>query len=169
MGHGPVRRAGRRRPAGTLASVQWSPSPLRTLGVALAGALLGAAAVLLIADWPGRILVGAAALGLLLDAVHDAVPRPRLAAGPDGVVVRTWAGRQRLSWDGLRVRLRTIRRLGVRTRTLELDVDPALDEDGPLVVLGRRDVGAPLEEVARTLSGMRTAAPRNGPERSPVD
>ena len=74
--------------------MEWSPNPVRTVGVALLGLCLGAAAVLVIADWPGRILVGLAALGLLLNAGYDVVARPRLAAGPDGVVVHTWGGRQ---------------------------------------------------------------------------
>jgi hypothetical protein len=148
--------------------VHWSPTPLRTAGVALTGLLLGLAALLVIADWPGRILVGAAALGLLLDAVYDLVARPRLSAGPDGVVVHTWGGRRRLPWAGLRARVRTTRRLGLIGRTLEIDVDPDLDEDGTLIVLGRRDVGAPLDEVARQLRAMNPVA-RDRHRREPLD
>ncbi len=145
---------------GTLALVQWSPKPGRTAVVAAVALVLGVAAVVVVADWPGRILLGIAALGLALDAVHDLVARPRLSAGPEGVVVRGWAGARRFAWEGLRTRVRTTRRLGVLTRTLEIDVDPAVDDDGVLVVLGRRDVGAPLEEVARQLRAMNPAAPR---------
>ena len=149
--------------------MEWSPNPVRTVGVALLGLCLGAAAVLVIADWPGRILVGLAALGLLLNAGYDVVARPRLAAGPDGVVVHTWGGRQRLPWDGLRTRVRTTRRLGLLSRTLEIDVDPAVDEDSALVVLGRRDLGAPLDEVARQLRAMNPSAPPRGSRRGPLD
>jgi hypothetical protein len=131
--------------------------------------VLGAAAVLAIADWPGRILVGTAALGLLLDVVHDVLARPRLSAGPEGVVVATWGGRRRLAWEGLRARVRTTRRLGFITRTLEIDVDPALDEDGVLVVLSRRDVGAPIDEVARRLRAMNPTAPRGARPGPPAD
>ncbi len=148
--------------------VQWSPQPLRTVAVAVGGLLLGVAAVL-VDDWPGRILLCTAALGLALDAVHDVVARPRLSAGPEGVVVRGWAGRRRLGWAGLRARVRTTRRLGVLTRTLEIDVDPAVDEDGALVVLGRRDVGAPVEEVARRLRAMNPAEARREGTRRPLD
>ena len=149
--------------------MQWSPPPARTVVVGVAALALGIVAVAFVADWPGRILLGIAALGLALDAVHDLVARPRLSAGPDGVVVRTWTGARRLGWEGLRARVRTTRRLGILTRTLEIDVDPAVDEDGLLVVLGRRDVGAPLEVVARHLRAMNPAAPHRGPSRGPLD
>ena len=75
---------------GRLGLVQWSPRRGRTALVAAAAVLLGIAAVV-VGDWPGRILLGIASLGLAVDAVHDLVARPRLAAGPDGVVVRGWA------------------------------------------------------------------------------
>ena len=153
---------------GTLALVQWSPKRSRTALVAGTALLLGIAAVL-VGDWPGRILLGVATIGLALDAVHDLVARPRLSAGPDGVVVRGWGGARRLSWEGLRTRVRTTRRLGMLTRTLEIDVDPVLDDDGVLVVLGRRDVGAPVEEVLRQLRAMNPAPPSRGATRSPLD
>jgi hypothetical protein len=150
--------------------VQWSPKPLRTAGTAVGALVLGVAALAVVADWPGRILLGIAALGLAVDAVHDLVARPRLSAGPDGVVVRTWGGPRRLPWDRLRARVRTTRRLGVLTRTLEIDVDPAVDDDGVLLVLGRRDLGAPVEEVARRLREADPAAePRRRATRGPLD
>jgi hypothetical protein len=149
--------------------VQWSPKPLRTAGVAVLALVLGVGAVVLMTDWPGRILVGVAALGLAVDALHDLVARPRLSAGPDGVVVRTWGTPRRLAWQGLRVRVRTTRRLGVLTRSLEIDVDPAVDDDGALIVLGRRDVGAPVEEVARRLRAMNPLEQQRGATRGPLD
>jgi hypothetical protein len=145
--------------------VQWSPAPLRTALVAVAAVVLGLAAALLVADLPGRILVGLAAVGAAVDAVRDVVVRPRLQAGPEGVVVRTWGAPQRLAWPGLRARVRTTRRLGVLTRTLEIDVDPSVDEDGVLVVLSRRDLGAPVEEVSRRLRAMNPVAPEQEPSR----
>jgi hypothetical protein len=80
--------------------------------------------------------------------------RPRLSAGPDGVDVRTVTGRRHLSWAGLRVRVRVHRRLGLRSRTLELDTAAGPDDDGVLVILGRRDLGADPEEVARRLRAL---------------
>jgi hypothetical protein len=114
---------------------------------------LGVTAVLLVRDAPGRLLVGLAAAGLLVDAAHDVLARPRLAARPGGVVARTWAGRRQLPWPGLRVRVRATRRLGLVVRTLELDTDGPGD-DGTLVVLGRRDLGAPVDDVARQLRAL---------------
>jgi len=137
--------------------------------VAVLAVVLAVGAVAVMADWPGRILLGTAALGLAVDAVHDLVARPRLSAGPDGVVVRTWVGPRRFAWEGLRTRVRTTRRLGVLTRSLEIDVDPAVDDDGALVVLGRRDVGAPVEEMARRLRAMNPVEQRRGATRGPLD
>ena len=132
--------------------MEWSPRPGGTAARVLAAAVL-VAALLLVTDAPGRLLVGLAVLGLLVDAAHDVLARPRLAAGPEGVVARGWGGRRQLPWQGLRVRVRATRRLGLVVRTLELDtVGPG--DDGTLVVLGRRDVGAPVEEVARQLRSL---------------
>jgi hypothetical protein len=54
----------------------------------------------------------------------------------------------------LGVRVRETRRLGVRGRTLELDTASGPDDDGVLIVLGRRDLGADPDEVARTLRAL---------------
>jgi hypothetical protein len=132
--------------------VQWSPRGAETVALAAVG--LGLALAALLVDPLGRVLVGAAALLLLVLAARDALLRPRLSAGPDGVEIRTLTGRVHLPWRGLGVRVRSSRRFGVRSRTLELDTatDPAdPDDDGVLVLLGRRDLGADPEDVARTL------------------
>ncbi len=129
--------------------MQWSPRAAETAAVAAVATGLALSVVLL--DPPGRVLVGAAALLLLLLVAHDLRTRPRLSAGPDGVDVRTWTGRRHLPWPLLRVRVRVTRRLGVSSRTLELDTAAGPDDDGVLVVLGRRDLGADPEAVARAL------------------
>ncbi|TFV72904.1 PH domain-containing protein [Blastococcus sp. CT_GayMR19] len=129
--------------------MQWSPRAAETGAVAAVATGLALSVVLL--DPPGRVLVGAAALLLLLLVAHDLRSRPRLSAGPDGVDVRTWTGRRHLPWPLLRVRVRVTRRLGVSSRTLELDTAAGPDDDGVLVVLGRRDLGADPEAVARAL------------------
>jgi hypothetical protein len=132
--------------------VQWSPRAGET--AALVAVALGLALALVVLDAPGRVLVGAGALLLLALALRDLVARPRLTAGPDGVDVRTWTRRRHLPWSGLRVRVRESRRLGVRSRTLELDTAAGPDDDGVLVVLGRRDLGADPEQVARELRAL---------------
>jgi hypothetical protein len=131
--------------------VQWSPRAGET--AALVAVALGLALALLILDAPGRVLVGGGAVLLLALAARDVLARPRLSAGPDGVDVRTWTRGHHLPWAGLRVRVRESRRLGVRSLTLELDT-AGPDDDGVLVVLGRRDLGADPEEVARALRAL---------------
>jgi hypothetical protein len=131
--------------------VQWSPRGEETAALAVVAAGLGLALVFL--DAPGRVLVGTAEVVLLLVVAHD-LARPRLSAGPDGVDVRTWTGRRHLPWPLLRVRVRVTRRVGMRSRTLELDTAAGPDDDGVLVVLGRRDLGADPEEVARALRAL---------------
>jgi Bacterial PH domain len=132
--------------------MQWSPRGAETaaLAVVASGLLLS----LVVLDPPGRVLVGTAALLLVLVVAHDLRTRPRLSAGPHGVDVRTWAGRRHLPWPLLRVRVRVTRRLGVSTRTLELDTAAGPDDDGVLVVLGRRDLGADPEAVALALRAL---------------
>ena len=134
--------------------MQWSPRTVSTAVRAAGAVAFGLAALLLVPDVLGRVLLGVVALALALGAAHDVLARPRLAVQADGVVVRTWAGLQHLPWAGLRARVRTTRRYGLVSRTLEIDTDPAVDEDGVLVVLGRRDVDAPLDEVARRLRAL---------------
>ncbi|MGR7024596.1 PH domain-containing protein [Geodermatophilus sp. URMC 62] len=133
--------------------MQWSARTAETVTLAVAGALLGLAAVGL--DVVGRVLVGAAGLLLLGLAVRDVALRPRLSAGDGGVEVRTLTGRTRLPWPGLRVRLRTTSRLGVRSRLLELDTAGGPDDDGTLVLLGRRDLGTDPAAVAQALQALR--------------
>ncbi|WP_309232952.1 PH domain-containing protein [Blastococcus sp. TML/C7B] len=65
--------------------------------------------------------------------------------------MRRLSGRLHLPWGRLRVRVRETRRLGLRTVTLELDTASGPDDDGVLVVLGRRDLGADPAAVAARL------------------
>jgi hypothetical protein len=119
--------------------------------VALVAVALGLGLGLVVLDTPGRLLVGGGAVLLLALAARDGVARPRLTAGTDGVEVRTWTRRQLLPWAGLRVQVRESRRFGMRSRILELDTSAGPHDDGVLVVLGRRDLGADPAEVARAL------------------
>lgn len=128
----------------------WTTRTIETAAAAALGALLGAAA-LVVGDAPGRLLLVLAAAMLLGLAARDVLQRPRLAAGPDGVRVRRLSGGLLLPWGRLQIGVRETRRRGLRTVTLELDTaaDPA--DEGVLVVLGRRDLGADPREVARQL------------------
>ncbi|MGX5656322.1 PH domain-containing protein [Geodermatophilus nigrescens] len=135
--------------------MQWAARTAETVVLALGGLLLVLAALTL--DAGGRVLVGAAGGLLLALAVRDVVLRPRLAADAGGVVVRGLTGRTSLPWPLLSVRLRTTRRLGVRSRLLELDTAAGPDDDGVLVLLGRRDLGADPAAGAAALEALRPA------------
>jgi hypothetical protein len=132
--------------------VQWSPRAGETAALAVLGVGLALAVVFL--DAAGRVLVGAGAALLLALAARDLLARPRLAAGPDGVDVRSLTGGTHLPWARLRVHVRETRHLGVRSRTLELDTASGPEDDGVLIVLGRRDLGADPDEVARALRAL---------------
>ena len=138
--------------------MQWSPRGAETGALAAVG--LGLALAVLVVDAAGKVLLGAAAVLVLVLVVRDVVSRPRLSAGPDGVDVRSWAARRHLPWPLLRLRVRETRRLGMRSRTLELDTAAGPDDDGVLVVLGRRDLGADPEVVARELRALDPTAGR---------
>ena len=126
--------------------MQWAPRAGEVVATAVAGT--GLALAVLLVDPLGRVLVGGAALLLLTLAAHDALLRPRLQAGPDGVTLRALTGPTTIPWIRLRVRVRTQRRWGMRSRTLEFE-DRA--EDAVLVVLGRRELGTDPEAVAAAL------------------
>jgi hypothetical protein len=132
--------------------MQWSPRTGET--VALVAVAVGLGLALVVLDAPGRLLVGTGALLLLILGARDVLIRPRLAAGAEGIEVRSWTGRRHLPWAGLRVHVRESRRWGMRSRTLELDTSAGPHDDGVLVVLGRRDLGTDPEEVARALRGL---------------
>ena len=136
--------------------MEWSPRAGETAVLAVAGVLLGLATVFL--DPLGRVLVGAAAVLLLALAARDRLLRPRLAAGPAGVAVRRLTGTTQLPWWRLQVRVRDTRRWGLRSRLLELDTAAGPGDDGELVLLGRRDLGADPGEVARALRALDPAA-----------
>jgi hypothetical protein len=135
-----------------LGRVQWSPRAGETAALGAVG--LGLALAVVAVDAAGRILVGAGALLFLALAAHDALLRPRLAADAGGVVVRRLGGATRLPWPQLRVAVRTTRRFGLTTRSLELDTAAGPDDPGVLVLLGRRDLGADPEQVAGALRGL---------------
>jgi len=126
--------------------VQWAPRVGETVALAAAG--LGLALATLLVDSVGRVLVGGAALLLLGLALRDTLVRPRLRADVAGVTVRALTGTTAIAWPVLRARVRTQRRWGTRSTTLELD---DRTDDAVLVVLGRRELGADPGAVAEAL------------------
>ena len=134
--------------ADKLVDVQWSPRIGEVVATAAAG--LGLALAGLLVDPVGQVLVGGAALLLLALAARDALLRPRLRAGADGVTVRGLSGPTTIPWRHARVRVRTSRRWGMRARTLEVE---DRTDDAVLLVLGRRELGDDPETVADALYG----------------
>ena len=126
--------------------MQWSPRVGETVALGLAGLALALAT--LVVDPVGRVLVGGAALLLLGLSARDAVVRPRLRADARGVTARTLTGATEIAWPLLQARVRTQRRWGMRSTTLELE---DRSDDAVLVVLGRRELGADPGVVAEAL------------------
>jgi hypothetical protein len=94
-------------------------------------------AVTLVTDRPGRLLVGVAAVGLVVFAGFSFRARPKLAITPDGLAVRGWWGTRVVPKTAIDlVRITEFRRLERKVRLLEVDTT-----DGRLIVLSRWDLG----------------------------
>jgi hypothetical protein len=135
-------------PAVPPTAAAWSPRPIETAAAFAGGLVVLVLAAL--ADPAGRLLLGVAALGLFAVAGADLLLRPRLAADPAGVQVRTLASRHRLPWSAVvRVEVDERARYGLTSRTLELEAGELL------VVLGKRTLGADPRDVADALARIR--------------
>jgi hypothetical protein len=103
-------------------------------------------------DAPGRLLVAVVGVGLLALAVRDAVARPALRVGTDGIDLVDGIRRRHLPWAAVRcIRAGTLTRARrfVHVRTLEIDT---IDEP---VLLSRRQLGTDPERVAQVLEEYR--------------
>ena len=116
---------------------EWSPP---TLGIAVCGIfglILAIAVVTVITDPPGRILVGIAAVGLLVFASLSWRARPKLAITDDGLRIRGWSRTQALRRSDIKIiRITEFRRLARKVRLLEVDT-----VDDRLLVFTRWDLG----------------------------
>jgi hypothetical protein len=131
-------------------SMTWSPrwtvvTAVGALGVAIAVVAFTTAT----SDGVGGALLVGLAGAVLSVAVYDAIVRPALVAGPDGLTIRQgWAPRH-YPWPVItRIEVVTTRRLLV-LHALEID---AGDD---LVLLTQRRLGAELRAVAATLTTYR--------------
>jgi hypothetical protein len=116
---------------------EWSPPALGIAACGIFGLILAIGAVTLITDAPGRILVGIAAVGLLVFASLSWRARPKLAIRDDGLVARGWSGTNVLRHDDIKIiRITEFRRLARKVRLLEIDTT-----DGRLMVFTRWDLG----------------------------
>jgi hypothetical protein len=111
--------------------------------------LVGVVADALTGDRGGLVLFALATLAVGTFAAHSTLVRPRLAAGPDGLLARTLGGTHPLPWAQTRTRLRTTRRLGRDGVTLEVE------HEDELYVFGWLDLGEDPRDVLDVLSTLR--------------
>ena len=116
---------------------QWQPQTAAIVVQGILGILLAVFAVTLVTDAPGRVLIGLAAVGLIVFALMSWRARPKLAITEDGLVHRGWfTTRQLTRADIKRIRITEFRRIGRKVRLLEIDT-----VDDRLLVLSRWDLG----------------------------
>ena len=127
---------------------EWGPNPVAIAGCGLLGIVLSVASVTLVTDAPGRLLVGAAGVGLLIFAGFSLRARPKLAITSDGLVIRGWWRTTVLPKSAIEhIRITEFRRLARKVRLLEVDT-----VDGRLTVFSRWDVGTDPIEVLDALT-----------------
>jgi hypothetical protein len=121
---------------------EWSPPALGIAACGVFGLILATGAVTLITDAPGRILVGIAAVGLLVFASLSWRARPKLAISDDRLVIRGWSRTHLLRRSDIKIiRITEFRRLARKVRLLEIDTT-----DDRLRVFTRWDLGTdPLD------------------------
>ena len=121
---------------------QWAPPSAGIAACGVAGVAMAIGCVTLVTDAPGRLLIGIAAVGLILFASATWRARPKLAITANGLVVRGWWRTQLLRRPDIKIiRITEFRRIGRKIRLLEVDA-----KDGRLLVFSRWDLGAdPLE------------------------
>ncbi|MDT7764930.1 MAG: hypothetical protein QOC63_4350 [Mycobacterium sp.] len=121
---------------------EWSPPTLGIAACGVFGLILATGAVTLITDAPGRILVGIAAVGLLVFASLSWRARPKLAISADRLVIRGWSRTHLLRRSDITIiRITEFRRLARKVRLLEIDTT-----DDRLRVFTRWDLGTdPLD------------------------
>ncbi|WP_308162676.1 PH domain-containing protein [Nocardia alni] len=132
--------------------LQWSTPPLALAAAVVGGIALGAAAMVA-DDGPSRLLVGLAAVLLLILAAVGLRQRPRLSivpGTPPTLVVRGLLGAQKYSPERIvRARVVSFRRLGRSVPNLELDIDHHGEDR--LLIFGRWDLGTHPQDVMDAL------------------
>ena len=138
---------------------EWSPPTLGIAACGIVGLILAIGAVTVVTDPPGRILVGIAAVGLVVFASLSWRARPKLAITNDGLLIRGWSRAQTLRRADIKIiRITEFRRLARKVRLLEVDT-----VDDRLLVFTRWDLGTDPLEVLDAL----TAAGYAGSSQAP--
>jgi hypothetical protein len=116
---------------------------------------LAIGAVTLITDLPGRVLVGVAAIGLVVFATLSWRARPKLAIKNDALVSRGLLGETELRHADIKlIRITEFRRIGRKMRLLEIDT-----VDDRLLVFTRWDLGTDPLHVLDALTAAGFAKP----------
>jgi PH (Pleckstrin Homology) domain-containing protein len=116
---------------------EWSPSVVGIAACGIAGLILAIGAVTLVTEAPGRILLGIAAIGLILFASQSWRARPKLAISDGGLLTRGWSRTNLLRPTDIKtIRITEFRRLARKVRLLEIDTN-----DDRLLVFTRWDLG----------------------------
>jgi Bacterial PH domain len=119
---------------------------------------LATAVVTVVTDPPGRVLVGIAAVGLLMFASLSWRARPKLAITDDGLVIRGWWRTQALRRGEIKIiRITEFRRLARKVRLLEVDT-----VDDRLLVFTRWDLGTDPLDVLDALTAAGYAGSSQG-------
>ena len=135
---------------------EWSPPALGIAACGIVGLILAIGAVTLITDPPGRILVGIAAVGLLVFASLSWRARPKLAITDDGLVIRGWSRTNLLRRSDIKIiRITEFRRARAKVRLLEIDTT-----DDRLLVFTRWDLGTDPLDVLDALTAAGYAGSR---------
>ena len=111
--------------------------------------------VTVVTDPPGRLLIGVAGAGLILFAGGTWRSRPKLAITDDGLRIGGWIRPAQLRRPDIKIiRITEFRRLGRKTRLLEIDAN-----DGRLFVFSRWDLGTDPLDVLDVLTARGYARP----------
>src|SRR3954470_19202476 len=101
---------------------EWSPPALGIAACGVFGIILAIGSVTLITDARGRILLGIAAVGLLVFASLSWRARPKLAITDDGLLTRgPWRTSVFQRADIKLIRITEFRRIARKVRLLEVD------------------------------------------------
>lgn len=127
---------------------QWGPPTAGIVGAGIVGLILATGVVTLVTDPPGRVLVGIAAVGLLVFALQSWRTRPKLAISDGLLVFRGWWRTRELGHADIKlIRITEFRRIGRKVRLLEIDTT-----DDRLLVLSRWDLGTDPVQVLDALT-----------------
>ena len=127
---------------------EWEPKTPALAALGIGGILMAIVCVTVVTDVPGRILTGLAAVGLVVFAIGSWRARPRLAITGDALVYRGWFRTQTLRAVDIKlIRITEFRRIGRKTRLLEIDTT-----SDRLIVLSRWDLGTDPVDVLDALT-----------------